>query len=148
MTEQVFEIIPAGSAPLWVLMPVVLLMFGLGMFFLHTIYTSKNSQVHLTLEHMEIKGGLYGRSIPLNELRVDEARRLNLKIDKTYAPSSRRNGIGLPDYQAGWFKLKNGEKSLVFVTNPKRVVYIPTENDYSLLLSVKDPDQLLAALGR
>jgi hypothetical protein len=56
-------------------------------------------------------------------------------------------GTGLPGYAAGWFKLANGEKALVYVTTQSEVVYIPTTEGYSLLLSVTEPDRFLARLG-
>lgn len=133
---------------LWILLPFVILLTGIGLFFLSIVHSSKNSRVMLTEEHMQIKGGLYGRTIPVDELRIEEAKRINLKVDKSYALASRRNGIGLPDYNAGWFRLKNEERALAFVTDPERVVYIPTTNGYSLLLSAEDPDRLLRALGK
>ncbi len=61
---------------------------------------------------------------------------------------TRTNGAGLPGYQAGWFRLQSGEKALVFVTDLERVVYVPTNEGYSLLLSVEEPDEFLDALTR
>jgi hypothetical protein len=39
--------------------------------------------------------------------------------------------------------LKNGEKALVFVTDPSRVVRIPTTDGYSVLMSVAAPDEFI-----
>ena len=41
-----------------------------------------------------------------------------------------------------------GEKALVYLTDWSRVVYVPTDGGYALLLSPTDPDGLLAALER
>jgi hypothetical protein len=54
----------------------------------------------------------------------------------------------LPGYSAGWFRLRNGEKALAFVTDRQRVLYFPTWKGYSILLSVAEPDAMLAALRR
>ena len=62
------------------------------------------------------------------------------------ADSWRRMGTGLPGYQAGWFRLRNGEKALLYLTDRARAVYIPTTAGYSLLLSPADPDGFLSQL--
>ena len=62
--------------------------------------------------------------------------------------SARTNGVGLPNYQGGWFRLKNGAKGLVFLTDSSRAVIVPTSEGYTLLASPEDPDGFLAALAR
>jgi hypothetical protein len=42
--------------------------------------------------------------------------------------------------------LRNGEKALVFVTDPKSVAYVPTRAGYSILVSVAEPARLLEAV--
>jgi hypothetical protein len=56
-------------------------------------------------------------------------------------------GTGLPGYQAGWFRLRNGEKALVYLTDRRRAVYVPTTAGYDVLLSPEDPDGFLRALA-
>ena len=48
----------------------------------------------------------------------------------------------------GWFRLKNGEKALVSLTDRHRAVYVPTSRGYALLVSPAEPDSFLAALRR
>jgi hypothetical protein len=62
------------------------------------------------------------------------------------APKWRTMGTGLPGYQAGWFRLKNGEKALLYLSDRSRAVYVPTTAGYSLLLSPADPDRFLSAV--
>jgi hypothetical protein len=57
-------------------------------------------------------------------------------------------GTGLPGYAAGWFRLTNGERALLYVTTRERVLYVPTQAGYALLLSPSDPDGMLADLRR
>ena len=52
----------------------------------------------------------------------------------------------LGGYRAGWFRLRNGEKALVYVTDPSRVVYIPTTEGYAVMVSPHEPDAFLAAV--
>jgi hypothetical protein len=52
----------------------------------------------------------------------------------------------MPGYRSGWFRLANGEKALVYVTDTRRVVHVPTTAGYSLLLSVAEADQFVERL--
>jgi hypothetical protein len=58
----------------------------------------------------------------------------------------RTMGTSMPGYRAGWFRLRNGEKALLYLTDWSRVVYVPTTAGYGLLLSPSEPDQFLAAV--
>lgn len=55
-------------------------------------------------------------------------------------------GTGLPGYQSGWFRLANGERALLYLTDRSKAVHVPTTLGYSLLLSPDDPDAFLSAL--
>ena len=55
-------------------------------------------------------------------------------------------GTALGGYSAGWFRLRSGEKALLYLTDRRRVVYIPTLDGYSLLLSQGEPRRFLDAL--
>jgi hypothetical protein len=79
-------------------------------------------------------------------MRLDQARRVSLEADSELAPRRRTMGTGMPGYQAGWFRLKNGEKALLYLTDRSRAVYVPTTEGYSVLLSPADPDSFLQAL--
>ena len=98
-------------------------------------------------EGLAIRGDpFYGRTIPISRLEMDKARALDLMSAPDYKPARRTNGTGMPGHQAGWFRLRNGEKALVFVGDPTRVVLIPVRDAYSLLVSVGEADQFLSAL--
>jgi hypothetical protein len=84
--------------------------------------------------------------IPARELRVAEARVVPIDGISEYRPRSRRFGTGMPGYGAGWFRLANGEKSLVYVTRRDRAAYVPTTEGYSVLLTVREPDRFVASL--
>jgi hypothetical protein len=64
---------------------------------------------------LRIGGTMYGRLIAHPD--ATSARRFTANDTPGYWPERRTNGIGLPNYQAGWFRLKNGEKALLFVSD-------------------------------
>ncbi|MCC6862179.1 MAG: hypothetical protein IT158_26635 [Bryobacterales bacterium] len=145
--RQVFEMIPPAGSPFTLVLAGTLLLLG-GTFalFLYMAYSSRRVSFEVSPEELKIRGGLYGRTVQREELVMDRARPVDLQTEREYGLSWRTNGIGLPGYKAGWFKLRNGEKALVFVTDAHRVAYIPTRRNYSLLLSVASPPQFLDAL--
>jgi len=91
---------------------------------------------------------MYGRMIPVGDLRQSEARAVDLRTDRGLQPVRRTMGTAVPGYRAGWFRLRDGEKALLYVTDPSRVVYVPTRKDYAVLVSVADPQAFLGALHR
>ncbi|MCI0512718.1 PH domain-containing protein, partial [candidate division KSB1 bacterium] len=54
--------------------------------------------------------------------------------------------IGLPGFQLGWFKLRSGQRALAFLTDRTRVVYLPTTQDYVLLVSLQEAGQFISQL--
>jgi hypothetical protein len=79
-------------------------------------------------------------------MRVSEARVVDLRVERDLQPVSRRLGTGLPGYASGWFRLRNGERALVYLTNRRRVAMVPTDLGYTVMMSADDPDGLVAAL--
>ena len=147
MTE-VFNIVPASSKPLWVMggtALVLLLVLGL---FGWVAYSSKHTRFEISEKGLHIRGELYGRLVPAKALIIEQAQRVDLRETRPYQPTLRTNGVGLPGYKSGWFKLRNEEKALVFVTDPSSVVYVPTREGYSLLMSVDRPDAFLASIRK
>jgi len=133
-----------GSSALLILaiaVPIIISAF-LGMNF----YMLKNVRFDIDQNQLRIKGGLYRRVLKISEIDVDSIALVNLTVKKEYFPAIKKNGIGLPGIKEGWFKLKNGEKALLFLTDLKNVVYLKTTKGYSLLLSVKNPDDFINCL--
>ncbi|MBI1925278.1 hypothetical protein HYR99_13635 [Candidatus Poribacteria bacterium] len=144
--KETFQIIPASSGPIWFFVGLATFFLALLTLFGYLAYSSRHVKFEVSPEGFRISGDLYGRQIPLKSLILDRAKSVDLNRDKDYQLKRRTNGTGLPGYRAGWFKLRNGEKCLVFVTDKRRVLYLPTRQGYSVLLSVKEPDSLLDAL--
>jgi hypothetical protein len=143
---NVFPIAPAESRYLWLLIPVTVLLLGAVVLLATSLRGARASRFEIQADGLRIAGDLYGRVIPKTQLRLDGARRLDLAHEAALQPKWRRVGTALPGYQAGWFRLRNGEKALLYLTDRTRAVYIPTTAGYSLLLSPADPDAFLARL--
>ena len=141
--KYVFPIVPANSAPIWIASVVSILLLGVMALLIFNAYASRSVRFELDPSGLKISGDLYARFIPAAALQLDQISALNLRRDEQYRPKWRTNGVGMPGYSAGWFKLRNGEKALVFVTDPGRVVRLPTTDGYSVLISVAVPDKFI-----
>jgi hypothetical protein len=137
---RVFEV-PNSTATAWV---VVLLLVPL--LALVVLLWPRPLRIEVLDGGLRIRGSLYGRTIPRDALFLDRAKVVDIDTSPELAPKLRTNGIGLPSYQVGWFRLKNGERALCFLTRRDSVVYLPTSQDYVVLTSVTDPAALLGAL--
>jgi hypothetical protein len=146
--KEVFPIIPAGAGSVWFLAGIGLLLFAGAVFLGFLALSCRNASVEVSSAGLDIRGGLYGRRILMPSLALDTARPVDLKTEPELAPSWRTNGIGLPGYGAGWFTLKNGQKALAFISDRRRVAYIPTREGYVVLLSIEEPDRLIDSLRK
>jgi hypothetical protein len=143
---NVFPIAPAESRYLWFLIPLIVILLGAMALIAASVRGAHASRFEVLPDGLRLEGDLYGRVVPRSQLRVDLARRVDLGQESGLRPTWRRMGTGLPGYQAGWFRLRNGEKALLYLTDRTRAVHIPTTAGYSLLLSPADPDGFLARL--
>ena len=138
---KTFDIIPASAAPFITIGAIGIVLILLVGLFAIIGYSSRNAKFEVSDQGLRISGGLYGQFIPREEIEGENAKIINLNTDTEYKPKLRTNGVGLPVYSEGWFKLNNNVKALLFVTDRSKVVYIPTSQDYSILLSVSNAEE-------
>lgn len=147
MTTVVFAIEPVANRMLWLLLlvPAVVVPLVLGLS-LAAAHGARYARFEVSPDGLRLRGDVYGRAIPLSQLRLAEARRVDLTALPGFEPAWRTWGTGLPGYRAGWFRLRNRERALVYLTDRTRVVHIPTTEGFSLILSPADPDGFVASL--
>jgi hypothetical protein len=146
---QTFPIIPGQVRILWVALPALLLLLAVFGTLAYSLSGARNARFEVSPVGLRLRGDFYGRFILAGDLRLGGARAVNLRDeDPTLAPVRRTMGTATRGYQAGWFRLRDGQRALVYITDPSHVAYVPTANGYALLLSVADPDAFLASLRR
>jgi hypothetical protein len=142
-----FAIVPAASRGFWILMVAVLLILAaVAAMLFASARGAQASRFELSDAGLRLRGDLYGRLIPAADLRGHSARLVDLARVPDLEPRWRTMGTGLPGYQAGWFRLRNGEKALLYLTDRRRAVYVPTHRGYSLLLSPEQPERFVERL--
>ena len=143
-----FHITPASTGATLFLVALALLMAVLAVGFGWMATSATRPSVVLGDTELRFKAPLYGRSIELSAIRFEEARVVNLDTGSDVRPTMRTNGIGLPGLGVGWFKLANGDRALAAISSRDRVVYLPTDEGYSLLFSLERPEAFLARAAR
>ena len=144
---QEFLIAPAASRAMWflVLVPGIVIVLVVGVLG-SALMGARGARFEVSLAGLRLRGDLYGRLIPVDQLRAESASRVDFTAMPELRPARRTMGTGLPGYRAGWFRLKNGERALLYLTDETRAVYVPTTAGYSVLLSPREPDRFLEAL--
>ena len=144
--NQTFPIAPAGVGTLVTVAILTTVILALVILFGGLLYSARHVAFTVTDTGVTVTGDIYGRTIPLADLLVGQASIKDLATDPEFGLRWRTNGVGLPGYRSGWFRLKNGDKALIFVTDKEHVVTVPTTQGYTLMMSPRDPAAMLADL--
>ena len=132
----------AGPPTHWFVVPVGLIAWiAVG----RSVIASRTTIFEVSDDALTIRGDWYGRRIKRASLRVEEARVADFGKEPRLRPGLRVWGSGLPGYCSGWFTL-NGRRGLVYLTWQSNAIYIPTSENFDLLLSPDDPEEMLRAL--
>lgn len=125
-----------------VVLVVLVAMFG------YFLYGAYHSTVTIDGDKLRVNVPIYSRAVPLESVDAGRAVVIDMNQRSEYKLSLRTNGLGLPGYQLGWFQRSGGGRIYAVLTDKSSVVYLPTAEDYAMLLSIREPDALLEALGR
>jgi hypothetical protein len=151
--NQIFHIAPSAVRWMWLTIPAALVLVALAVaiaILLKSVTGARSSTFEVSPEGLQIRGDIYGRLIPISQLVADSAERVDISSG-AFRPVARVGGTAVPGYRSGWFRLANGSRALLYVTDPAKVVRVPTKEGYSVLLSVAETDRFVAelrALGR
>lgn len=142
-----FAIVPSTSRILWVFVGVILaILIGAALLLVATARGARSSSFEISDAGLRLRGDLYGRMIGAGALRGGATRIVDLANTSELRPRWRTVGTAFPTYRAGWFRLRNGEKALLYLTDTRRAVYVPTTQGYSLLLSPQQPERFVERL--
>jgi hypothetical protein len=108
----------------------------------------RRHRIEVSSHGLEIASAFYKRRLALAELNLDEARVVDLEERTELKPASKSNAVSMPGFKGGWFRLGNRRKAFVAMTGGPRVLWLPTRNDYDLLLQPRHPQALLEHLRK
>lgn len=149
MDSQVFSIAPPAGRAMWFMLAIPGLALALGFaLLLPSLLGSRSARFEVSSAGLRLQGDWYGRLIPAEQVKWADVTRVNLAQSSNLEPRRRTLGTGLPGYRAGWFRLRNGERALLYLTDLDRAVHVPTTAGYSVIVSPADPDAFVAAAHR
>lgn len=93
----------------------------------------KSSKAELSTEFLSIKSLFYSKKLPLSE--ISTLTLYNDNLPTSLALSIRTNGIGIPSYHAGNFRLRNKDKAFVMMSRPPYIVVTVKENHSKVIFS-------------
>ena len=96
---------------------------------------------------LEVRAALYRKRVAATELDLAQARIVDLDERTDLRPWLKSNGMSMPGYHAGHFRLRGGHgKAFCLLTDRRRVLWLPLRDGGQLLLSLERPQALLDAL--
>lgn len=104
------------------------------------------SQATLDGQRFDLVVAWFKRNYTLSELRLAEARIVDLGERTELRPRMKRRAIRTPGYRCGSFRLRNGTIAFVAMGPGPRVLVIPTTRRESLLLEFEQPQAALDVL--
>ena len=144
---ETFPIVPAQGKLLWILTGLIQVLLLIPMVLIvATAWGSRNSTFEISAAGLRLRGDLYSRMIPAADIRTAEVRTVDLLATSELEPRTRTMGTAVPGYRSGWFRLRNGEKALLYLSDNRHAVYVPTTRGYSVLLSPQRPEQFVERL--
>lgn len=105
----------------------------------------RKPKVELGKDGLRIRVSFINKRWALAELDSAGACLVNLEARKELRPKWKLWGVAMPGLSSGLFKLYNGEKSHLYITERRNVLYIPTQSG-PVLLSLERPGDFLATL--
>ena len=108
-----------------------------------------HGRVAVSSRGLGIHGAIFYKAIPMSDLRVAEARIVDLDQEPGLRPMVKIvYAFDLPwVYHSGWFLLWDHQKAVVvFHARSNLAVYIPTTRGYAVLVGPDDPSGFLDAL--
>lgn len=104
------------------------------------------NEIVLDTQSLTVRAAFYERSVSRDDIDWNESRFIDTAGDSKLRPRVRVNGIGLPGYRAGWFRLANGARAFVLQTQGP-LAYLPVAGGEAFLLTVTRSSPLFDRIG-
>ena len=108
----------------------------------------RRRRVELRGGTLEVRAAMYRKRVAAGELDLERARTVDLAERTDLRPLVKTNGMSMPGFHAGHFRLREGlGKAFCLLTDRSRVLWLPLRDGKGqLLLSLERPQALLDAL--
>lgn len=100
----------------------------------------------LSADALELRSSFYRCRTPLPELKLDQARVVDLDERTELRPTLKTNGFSIPGFHSGWFLLRNRRRTFLAIGEGRRKLWLPGSGRHDLLIEPVDAAALLARL--
>ena len=136
MSEKWVPMVPAATLSVWVFALIMICLIAIMGVFGWFLYWSKHSRFSIESGKLVIDAGFYSRQIELKDIVPDTIGLVSFEHAPALRPTLRINGIGLPGYKAGWYRVASGEKALLHMTSQDSMLGFKTRQEYWVILSI------------
>ena len=105
----------------------------------------RNPQAKLGKDGLSIKVSFIDKQWAISTIDRANAALVNLESRQELRPKWKLWGVAMPGLSSGLFKLYDGRKAHVYITDRSKVVYLPTQSG-PVLLSLERPREFLDTL--
>ena len=134
--------------PPWIRLALAVGLLALAGLLAYFLIAGSRASVFVDEDAVRLDIPVYGRSIPRASIDSAAARAITFGSSPQLRPRLRTNGMSVPGYHVGWYRLTDGSRALAALTAMDReVAYVPLVDGTAVLLSVRDPKDLVARLG-
>ena len=124
-------------APLVVLLATSMILRSLG-----------RARVYVDQGELVVKPGIGSKRFALSALRAHGLSVVDLRERRELQPLFKLWGTSLPGFAGGRYRLRNRDNAICLLLDRTRVSYLRSDDGTSVLLSLKEPEQLRALLQR
>ena len=135
-----------GSVPLTVALVLGGLVLLCGALWWVLARFMRRQALRVSADALEVRSSFYRCTTPLAELKLDQARLVDLDERTELKPTLKTNGFSIPGFHSGWFLLRNRRRSFVAIADGRRKLWLPGSGRHDLLIEPADPAALLARL--
>ena len=135
-----------GSVPLTVALVLGGLVLLCGALWWVLARFMRRQALRVSADALEVCSSFYRCTTPLAELKLDQARLVDLDERTELKPTLKTNGFSIPGFHSGWFLLRNRRRSFVAIADGRRKLWLPGSGRHDLLIEPADPAALLARL--
>ncbi|HEY5814460.1 MAG TPA: hypothetical protein VIT23_17625 [Terrimicrobiaceae bacterium] len=119
---------------------------GLLVFWFVVLDRSKHVRFEVADGRLFVRGDILCWRFPLSSMNLGPSIVLDLTQWPEFKPRRKIIGTNIPGFQSGEFLLRNERRAIVFLSDLHRVLCILMNDGKFLLLSCRDPNELLALL--
>lgn len=139
-----------GAVPGWV--TVLALAVAIGFLLSITVafsallvFVLTRNEITLRNGTLHLKGGGFHERVEVDA--ISDIRTVDLTATPALTPGKCENGVRLPGFRVGWFRLGDGSRAFVLLAGGRQAVYIQSRQGIAVLLGVRDSMALLATLS-